>query len=589
MSRMFVGRDRRGIALVTVLLVALAVSTLAIAATMLIQTGTLIRKHSERGAVVDDAALAGLEEARSTLNGNPALYPQGGGYVTLESNVSVRDAAGDTIPGLRRSTYAGPSGIVSGQYGIFGSIISVTDDGRGNRRVRRMVVNQESFAKYAYFTTIEPSGIRFGNTDQIFGPVHSNDNIRMYAPSGGNQATFHDLVTTAGIVENPSYGNFIKGYTENVPPVPLPGTPALNLLRTQAQTGGLYFVGSNAGNYGEADLRIEFIPVDLDGNPATPTEGFIRVYRNAGAPRYVVAGADYDINRVYSAGRNCGSYVAGTFTAFNNMATTTQKNNAFDAGTVACFLGGDERLAPGGNFVANIDGGQWLQNPAPPAAGLCAQRPLDCQYLFPLTRNVNINSKGVIFVEGKVAVSGTVRGLTTLAATGDIIIADDIRQETDPSANLCDRDIVGLFSQNDVIVAHNTRNSPWRRPGSGTWRTLGATPDETIQAIILALDVFTVQNYDYGPAAGDPGRQNCELVDWGRGCLYLTGGIIQRQRGAVGQTNGNGSLKRYDYNACAGSRPPPYFPTTGRFVRNHTYDLDPVGFDVATWFADNQS
>ena len=68
----------------------------------------------------------------------------------------------------------------------------------------------------------------------------------------------------------------------------------------------------------------------------------------------------------------------------------------------------------------------------------------------------------------KVAVSGVVRGLTTLAASDDIIIVDDIIQDTDPGANQCDRDLLGLFSQNDVIVAHNTRNSPWRRPGSGT-------------------------------------------------------------------------------------------------------------------------
>ena len=187
---------------------------------------------------MDDAAIAGLEEARSGLNGNAAIYPAGGGYVTLESNVPVVNAIGDTLWGLQRSTYVGPSGIVSGQYGVFGSIISDVTDGRGNRRIRRMVVNQESFARYAYFTDIEPSTIRFGNTDQIFGPVHSNSDIRMYAPSGGNQATFHANVTTAGVVQNPPYGNFVVGYDESVAAIPMPGTPALNLLRTQAQAGG---------------------------------------------------------------------------------------------------------------------------------------------------------------------------------------------------------------------------------------------------------------------------------------------------------------------------------------------------------------
>ena len=585
-----VAAGERGVALITALLVALAVSSLAIAAALMSMNGTLIRKDSERTTMMDDAAVAGLEEARSAINGNIALYPTGGGYTTLESGVPVLDANGNQIPGLQRSTYVGPSGIISGQYGIFGSIISEVTDGHGNRRIRRMVVNQESFAKFAYFTDYEPSFIRFGNTDHIFGPVHSNSNIRMYAPSGGNQATFHAPVTTAGVVESPSYGNFMQGYTENATPVPMPGTPALNLLRTQAQAGGLYFVSSAGGSTGEAELRVEFVSVDFDGNPLTTNdvEGYIRVYRNAAAPRYVVAGADYGGNRIYTAGQNCGKYVSGTFTPLDNLSSSG-KRNAFDAGQVSCFLGGDERLN-NGTFDPNEGGGTWLPYGGVPAAGLCAARPQgDCQYLHPITRNVNINSKGVVFVEGKVAVSGVVRGLTTLAATDDIIIVDDIRQDTDPSANQCDRDLLGLFSQNDIIVAHNTRNSPWRRPSSGTFRTLGATPDETIQAVVLALNQFTVQNYNYAPDASSSGRQNCELVNWGRGCLYLTGGIIQRQRGAVGLTSGAGSLKRYDYNACAATTPPPYFPTTGVFARNHVYEMDPAGFDVAAWYAAHQS
>jgi len=260
-------RNTRGIALITTLLVALATSTLAIAAAMLIMNGSLIRKHSERTDILDDAALAGLEEVRSRLNGNTGLYPQGGGYATLESGVPVTNALGNAIPGYTRSTYAGPSGIVSGQYGIFGSIISVVTDSRGNRAIRRMLVNQESFAKFAYFTDYEPSNIRFGNTDQIFGPVHSNSNIRMYAPSGSNYATFHARVTTAGVVENPSYGHFNQGYNEGAATIPMPGVPALNMLRTQAQTGGLYFVGSVSGGVGEAELRLEFVAVDFDGDP----------------------------------------------------------------------------------------------------------------------------------------------------------------------------------------------------------------------------------------------------------------------------------------------------------------------------------
>ncbi len=52
----------------------------------------------------------------------------------------------------------------------------------------------------------------------------------------------------------------------------------------------------------------------------------------------------------------------------------------------------------------------------------------------------------------------------------------------------------------------------------------------------------------------------------------------------MGTTGGTGYVKRYSYDQCAFQTPPPYFPTTGRFYRNRYYEIDPVGFDVATFF-----
>src|SRR5690606_41726905 len=111
--------------------------------------------------------------------------------------VEVDAVAGNVIPGVRRSTYVGPTGITSGEYGVYGSIVTVVrDEGRGVV-VRRTQVQQESFSKYAYFTDFEPSEIAFGGGDQIYGPVHSNDSIKIY-DSG---ATFHSMVTTAKVIK----------------------------------------------------------------------------------------------------------------------------------------------------------------------------------------------------------------------------------------------------------------------------------------------------------------------------------------------------------------------------------------------------
>ena len=70
----------------------------------------------------------------------------------------------------------------------------------------------------------------------------------------------------------------------------------------------------------------------------------------------------------------------------------------------------------------------------------------------------------------------------------------------------------------------------------------------------------------------------------GRGCLYLTGGLIQNTRGAVGLTDGHGYVKRYQYDACGMTSPPPYFPTTGHYSKGHYFEVDPTNFNVANYF-----
>jgi hypothetical protein len=183
------------------------------------------------------------------------------------------------------------------------------------------------------------------------------------------------------------------------------------------------------------------------------------------------------------------------------------------------------------------------------------------RYLFPLARTYNPNSKGVIYVSGRVALSGVLNSKLTVAASQPILIADDL--------------------------ADNAMNAPWdytggtAATGSGVVRNYKASNDETLQAVLMTLASFTVENYGSGSGTGQP----CGTTTWGRGCLYLTGGIIQEQRGAVGTTGGTGYVKRYAYDVCAYQTPPPYFPTTGRYARNRYYEIDPVGFSVSGFFA----
>ena len=582
--------DERGIALMMVMLISFAVGAISVGAALVASNASLINRYNDRQNLLVAAADAALEETRSKLNLGGLAYPDSG-YLVVEDAIAITDAMGVVIPDVTRSTYVGPTGITSGQYGVFGSIVTVVDDTFGNRIIRRGEIVQESFAKYAYFTDIEPSNISFGGGDQIQGPVHSNSDIKIYA-SG---ASFLGSVATAGIVPTPAHGTFAQGYTEHAPRIEMPETADLNKLSAQATAGSTWFPSSGSGGEGRATLRIEFVAVDLDADGAATgeNEGFIRVYRaaanNSNGGRWVVADlpSDYGSNYMRNS-LNCGHWEGVPYASEFRVAddhpspnTSDDWKDAMRGATRRCFLGGADELngGTGGTFVASDGRGQWLAWPGPVNPAVAAVRP-DAAYLFPISRALNPSFKGVIFVDGKVAVSGTLRGQVTLAATDDIIVADDIVYATDPGAGTC-ADMLGLFSADDIVIADNAINAPVRAYSGTSHRTYDDTSDEFIHAVLLALDIFTVDNYANGPRSAEP----CESGSNGRGCIYLTGGIIQRVRGAVGLTNGSGYTKRYGYDQCAQTNAPPYFPTTGHFVRERYYDIDPVGFDLPGYWS----
>lgn len=575
--------NERGVALISVLLVTLALVAIAAGALMLTSQTSLVNKYHQRQSLLEAAADAGLEEARSKINGNIKTYPDTG-YNTLESDAPVYDAGGTVIPGLKRSLYVGPIGISSGQYGVFGSAVTVVKDQSNNQVVRRLEVVQESFAKFAYFTNVE-GAINFGSGDQIFGPVHSNDDITIAAAG----ATFHGPVATAGTISGKSYATFKQGYSENVSPIAMPQTTALTKLRTQALAGNTAFTSNNNGGAGQAEMRIEFVAIDLNADGLTngSNEGFIKVYVNSDE-RYVSATRPSNSSAtVYMKGENnCGHLHGVTFvTAFTdsvNNAHPNEPNSASWADQLRsasrrCYLGGDSALTAGSNAG-------YLAWPGVVSPLLSAR--LDKNYLFPISRELNPTFKGVIYVDGKVLISGRLRGRVTLAATDNIIIGDDVTYVTNPAAGTC-VDMLGVFSATDVVVSDNLINapSPVENAGADTYVSFdGGDVHEFFHGVILALSNFTVENYGTNPNASSTGRENCEATNKGRGCLYLTGGIIQETRGAVGTAGGTGNLKRYSYDACAFSSPPPYFPTTGHFAKGHYFEVDPTGFNITTYF-----
>ncbi len=617
---------RPGFALGVALIFTLVIGALATAAIILTSNATLLARSVEHQRDLKYAAEAGLQLVKSRLDRNATLLPDSG-QSQLMTNATIYSADGIPVPGIRVNVWVGPSGSLSGQFGNFASIVSQAVDNIGVSYVQRLEVIQESFARYAYWSNSEtgPYGtIYFNNNDQLWGPVWSNDVLHI----GTGGATFHDSVATAQYVSGAGYGTFMKGYLQYQRQVPLPTTTTLSRLSGYASSAGYGFTAPTTGDETTVLQRIEFVATDLngDGDSLDDNEGFFRVY-TANAGRQAWLRGDWPGGTSVSAYLNCGDWHAvngypdlkffpaavhpqGWF--YNLMRAAGMSEAQAEAEQSAsistimqhpgarCYPGGDPHLVAisrntplygpaqrnkGGDdttFTPVGAYGSWQQFTATPNAAVAAVRP-DAAYLFPLSRALNANYKGVIYVAGTVGVSGTVRGRTTLYAhSGDIVLLDDVRYAHDPSLNTC-ADVLGLIADNDVVVADNGINTPQNvNPGGSTiWRSLDDTQDTYLQAVTMALNTsFRVQNFGLGPTS----VLYCQGAPIGRGCLYVTGGIIQVVRGPVGTSIGTGYSKQYGYDACAGGYPPPYFPTTGRFTDNRYYEVNPIGFNVVNLF-----
>ncbi len=147
-------------------------------------------------------------------------------------------------------------------------------------------------------------------------------------------------------------------------------------------------------------------------------------------------------------------------------------------------------------------------------------------------------ANGVVYVNnGDLTLQGTLKGQLTIATNKDVRVAGPVRYATDPTVpNSNSTDLLGIVAGKNIIVNQV------------------AYQNMRIDASLMALNTsFSVQNY----SSGSP-----------RGILTVLGGIIQKNRGAVGLVGNNapGYLKNYIYDGRLINTTPPLFPTTGAYT-----------------------
>ncbi len=670
MPRFSVIRNRDGAALFMTLVVSLAVAGIAVGSIMLASGAQLSTKYYAKESAIQSMADGGLEMIRDSLNRGifDSLLPTNG-YKTLASGIAVRDALGNVLPRLTMSLYVGRTGGrtggagTAGQYGSnFASALSVISDVRGAVAVRRLLLTQESWAKFAVAINNWSGSAQYGCGESVNGPFFSNSGLIVQSGCGSGSGTlFSSTVNVVGSITG-GPARYTLGYHTGVSPIVWPTPARIALMQQYAQNadaaGGDYdltSLTSGATGLQAPGLRIEFVTIDVNGNGVIDwDEGFMRVWVPANTSDSVLAYATgrrwpsvpsgvTQSNDPNAISRTCGAKTQINGTGTNQFyvadsvyaATTGSASAKLTAvrtllstnNTRRCYLGGDPRLftwATGDTLtpdslltntpLAGNRFGWWKKRRTGALASLATVRSGDKAYLIPLGANANF--KGVIYVNGDVAISGRLRGRVSVFATGNIVLADDLLYTNPPGTNCTSTgDMFGAIATQNVVIEDNSVQTPFAVNGK-FYGGYGTTTDANYNMFLLAAGNGTSTGNWYGEGVVGPGtpgtstyfpswsgsansswdisaiNQACGTAD--NGCVRVTGGLAQGRVDyatywGAGQF---GWAEAHTYDKCGAVNPPPYFPTTGRFIASRYYEIDPVwmnGVGIANYFTMLQS
>ncbi|MFH1862413.1 MAG: DUF4900 domain-containing protein [bacterium] len=131
-------------------------------------------------------------------------------------------------------------------------------------------------------------------------------------------------------------------------------------------------------------------------------------------------------------------------------------------------------------------------------------------------------------------VKGTLDGQATMLSGDDVWIDDDVLYNQNPLTDPTADDMLGIISKKNIYFTDNVPNRS----------------NLTINATLMALDSkITAQNYNTGTPRGE---------------LFILGGLVQKERGAVGTFSGGviqtGYRKKYVYDQRFLTQAPPFYP-----------------------------
>jgi Tfp pilus assembly protein PilX len=503
-------RGDDGIAMITVLLVMMVLTTMALTS-LSFATGSLnlSRRDQDWGAALS-AAEAGVDDYVLHLNQNAAYYQYSDTNAPPDGNLAFTT----WVP------LPGPSNAASFRYSAVSTVekdgnVRVTSTGRVRNVTRTVtsIVRRRNFLDYLYFTDIEavdPAALGISGTGCTH---HFYDSPSR--SSGCQDIVFFGDSTRQDVIDGPLHTNdailingnpWFKGASTTSW-----NDPAGKRWRDDRGSGSTPIFASTCTAPAPADCVPDpkyAAPLDLPPSNLTLSVFAARPYNGClftGPTRITLVDGVADVFSPYTKVSNCG-FPAQTTTP----ATATQR------------------------FTLPTDGVIYVQ--AVPTD------PTNPNY-SPIANNCTVPSgivptgdtTGYKCSSGDAFISGQLKGQLTIGSYGNIVVVGDTTYKTAPKDG--GTDLLGLIADQFVEIYHPVNN------GSNTSFTGG--PVTKVDAAILSVaHSFRVQNHATGPTVGT---------------LHVNGAIGQKFRGPVGTTGGTGYIKDYKYDERLKYLSPPHF------------------------------
>jgi hypothetical protein len=514
--------SEEGVALVTVLLVMMVVTTMLLYSVANSVASMSLSRHDQDWNAALAAAQAGVDDYLYRLNQNSNYWLYSKGSPPPDGNKAFQQFV--AVPGPTNQgtfSYAADTSTIASD-----GTIKLTSVGQvhGVKRTVYTTLRRRNFLDYLYFTDIETQDPAM-YTGNPFTPAQAQTKCARHSydsPARDSNCTL------------------IVFFSRDVINGPLHSNDALNIC------GAATFNGPTSDSWND--------PANKRWIDQCPTSH--PVFANSGDPKYAPplnmppSNSAMKTQTLASAGGTGCLYTGPTQITLNS--TTMNVISPFTKSTNA-------GCGPGNNLALPPNGVIYVQNV--PSISTDPNYTNGCPYSGNYPHGLIVPVSGDITTyncrDGDVFLSGTLKGNMSIASEHDINITWNLQYGTGGTTGT--GNLLGLVANNYVSVFH-----PVDDDGDNLNIPGHSTPfnNATIQAAILSVQhSFRVQNFDDGSPLGN---------------LNITGAIAQEYRGAVGTFSGTSSVSGYTKNYVYDTRlkylSPPYF-------------LDPVksAWGVATW------